>query len=310
MPIQPMNVTKYNPVPEVEDVTPLDKSIAKKEQKSFKAVAVAFGSIVILSGLAFFGWRFSSALRGTVYVFQTSQDTGDRLAPLDLNGFSTRGFNLNSLSFGNTHDRVTSAKMRIDASKLYQEIIGFGGAFTEAAAYNFFKLPEKVRQKVIKLYFGDDGIGYTLGRVHINSCDFSLQSYSFDEIDGDYALQYFDTEVTHDNAQMIPMIRQAMDAAKVYGQSRAMKAVPNGVNLLASPWSPPVWMKVGKDSMTGSNVPNGLIDDHKVKSAWALYFAKWIEAYSYKGVPIWAVTPQNEPEFPVSEFSISAASHK
>jgi len=65
-------------------------------------------------------------------------------------------------------------------------MIGFGGAFTEASAYNFYKLSEKVRQRVIELYFGKDGIGFTLGRIHINSCDFSLDTYSFDDVNKDY----------------------------------------------------------------------------------------------------------------------------
>ena len=65
-------------------------------------------------------------------------------------------------------------------------MLGFGGAFTEASAYNFYKLSKKVRQRVIDLYFGKDGIGFTLGRIHINSCDFSLDTYSFDDVNKDF----------------------------------------------------------------------------------------------------------------------------
>lgn len=70
----------------------------------------------------------------------------------------------------------------------------------------------------------------------------------------------------------------------------------------ASPWSPPAWMKKAengsKPSMLGSVTPNGLRDDPRVHSSWALYISKFITAYNDKGVPIWAITPQNEPEFP------------
>jgi O-glycosyl hydrolase len=304
MPIQPLNIAKYNQIPEVEDVTPLDRSIAKKEQKSFKAIAVVLACAVIVAALLFFGWKVSSNWRNPVRVIQTSMITGDRLKELGTNEFESRGFPVKSMTFGSDEDHTGKAKVVVDSAKAFQEIIGFGGAFTEAAAYNFYKLPKSVREKVIDLYFGDNSIGYTLGRVHINSCDFSLKSYSFDDIEGDYSLQYFDTEVTHDNAQMIPFILEAMDGAKSLASKKGSKQVPNGVNLLASPWSPPLWMKEGgvNRSMTGSSEPHGLIDDEKTKMAWATYFAKWIDAYSNKGVPIWAVTPQNEPEFAVSDF--------
>jgi glucosylceramidase len=109
--------------------------------------------------------------------------------------------------------------------------------------------------KVIDLYYGADGIGYTLGRVHIGSCDFSLKSYSFDVVPGDYSMNYFDTEVTHDNAQMLPLMRLAIDAAKApLPGTTAARGIANGVNILASPWSPPSWMKrpvKGYQNMTG-----------------------------------------------------------
>lgn len=108
---------------------------------------------------------------------------------------------------------------------------------------------------MIDLYYGVNGIGYTLGRVHIGSCDFSLKSYSFNDIAGDLSMNYFDTEVTHDNAQMLPLMRLAIYAAKtpIPGESKT-RGIPNGVNILASPWSPPPWMKEpvkGTQNMTG-----------------------------------------------------------
>jgi len=222
---------------------------------------------------------------------------------LDEQGLQSRGFGITKLSFGNVDcssklekDGLCSplgtgpiAKISINSNKKYQKVIGFGGAFTEAAAFNFYRLSKEVQQKVMELYYGVSGIGYTLGRVHINSCDFSLKSYSFDEIDGDFNLQYFDNEVTHDNAQMLPMMREAMEKSA------------RDINILASPWSPPAWMKKPnnqhKKEMDGSAEPNGLSDDLRIHAAWANYISKFITAYSNKGVPIWAITPQNEPEF-------------
>jgi glucosylceramidase len=127
--------------------------------------------------------------------------------------------------------------------------------------------------------------------VHIGSCDFSLKEYNFDNIAGDYSMSYFDTEVTHDNAQMIPFMRMAIDASKTSSKSemgvKTSRGSANGVNILASPWSPPPWMKTpvkGVQNMTGSSVPHGLMDDPKIKAAYALYLSKFITAYEEKGI--------------------------
>ena len=127
----------------------------------------------------------------------------------------------------------------LDRSKSYQEFAGFGGAFTEAAAINWRKLSDEKQVEVIKLYFGspeDGGLGYTMGRVPINSCDFSPGSYTFDDVAGDVELKHFDSSVAHDvDVGMVPMIQAAQKMAKARGEK---------FKLLASPWSPPAWMKV------------------------------------------------------------------
>lgn len=112
-------------------------------------------------------------------------------------------------------------------------------------------------------------------------------------------LDHFDMTVEHDQAAVLPFIRAAIERI---GTDGALK-------LLASPWSPPAWMKVPVavtnskgvtelvQSMLGSAQPSGLIPTPKVQKAWATYISRFIEAYSQQGVPIWAITPQNEPEF-------------
>jgi glucosylceramidase len=157
---------------------------------------------------------------------------------------------------------------------------------------------------VLDLYFGENGIGYSLGRVHIGSCDFSLKEYNFDNIAGDYSMSYFDTEVTHDNAQMIPFMRMAIDASKKSSKSdmgiSKSRGSPNGVNILASPWSPPPWMKTpvkGVQNMTGSDA-HGLIDDPKIKAAYALYLSKFITAYGEKGIVVFV------PSYPFTGLSV------
>jgi glucosylceramidase len=119
-----------------------------------------------------------------------------------------------------------------------------------------------------------------------------------------YQLDHFDMTVLHDQAAILPFIRAAIDS---------ISSSDIELRLLATPWSPPAWMKVPRaasasdtangtesidiQSMLGSAQPNGLIDSPQVHRSWANYISRFIEAYSQQGVPIWAVTPQNEPLF-------------
>ena len=120
--------------------------------------------------------------------------------------------------------------LAVDTSRRHQEIIGFGGAFTEAAALNWKLLSEDDQKKVISLYFDPPekgGHGYTLGRVPINSCDFSPESYSFDDVAGDVELEHFDTSVRHDvESGMIPMILAAQEKVVARGEKLNVYASP------------------------------------------------------------------------------------
>merc|ERR1719188_43885 len=134
-------------------------------------------------------------------------------------------------------------------------------------------------------YFSQEGLGYVLGRVHINSCDFSVGNYDFDNVSNDFNLTHFDTTLQRDMHALIPLIRKAMASVQDTGQR---------LQLLASPWSPPKWMKTNK-KMNRSGRPC-LKKGNRYKRVWANYIAMWVTAYKNKGVDIWAITPQNEPE--------------
>ena len=196
-------------------------------------------------------------------------------------------------------------------------ILGFGGAFTEAAARNFHTLSREGQELVLELLFGKDGLGYSLGRLHMNSCDFSVASYSFDDTDGDFDLKDFDMQVTHDvETGMVDFAKRAVSKFRrdwsrdEDGDSN--NSFDGNMKLYASPWSPPAWMKnvtwqddkgaTHAAEMTYSSQPSCLRDgtgkDYKYAAAWALYFSKYLQAYSNLGLPFWGVTVQNEPEFP------------
>lgn len=156
----------------------------------------------------------------------------------------------------------------------YQKFRGFGGAFTESAAYNYMRMGEKNRKSIIRDYFSEDGLRYNMGRVPINSCDFSLGNYSYVE-EGDQELKTFC--IAHDAKEMIPMIQDA--------QAEAGKKL----KLLASPWSPPAFMKTNGEMNYGGRLKKTYYE------AWAEYFVKFIEEYRKMGIHIEYVTVQNEP---------------
>jgi len=198
------------------------------------------------------------------------------------------------------------ANINMIFAQTFQQIKGFGAAFTEASAYNFFKLPAAIQDKVLEAYFGQSGLKYNIGRVPINSCDFSLDSYNFDPVAEDFNLDHFDSLLTHDTRYIIPFIK------------RSQMVAGGKLKFFGSPWSPPAWMKVpfdksspvivngttewitqhGVQTMTGSSEPFGLRNDSRVQYAWAKYISKWLSAYQNYGIDFWAVTVQNEPEFP------------
>ena len=163
----------------------------------------------------------------------------------------------------------------VDPTHTYQEFVGIGAALTDAAAETYYKLPKEQQQELIKAYFDKDNcIGYTIGRTNINSCDFSSDMYTYVK-DGDKSLASFSIE--HDKKFKIPFIREAM------------AATGNKLNLFASPWSPPAWMKDNNDMLHGGKLKPEFFE------SWALYFTKFIKAYQQEGIPVWGISIQNEP---------------
>lgn len=153
-----------------------------------------------------------------------------------------------------------------------QKVIGFGGAFTEAAAYNYSRLDSESRARFLEAYFDKEkGAGYTVGRLHMGSCDFSLGLYSEAS-----CADLSDFNIEQDKKYIIPMIK---DALKLLGDE---------LFLFASPWSPPAFMKD-----TGSLIGGGRLLK-EFYPTYAEYFAKFIEAYAKEGIKISAVTVQNE----------------
>ena len=204
-------------------------------------------------------------LTGPVKVYTTAQSDGTRLTQRNSLRFRKAGVPRDALILINPEIR-------------YQTIEGFGGAFTEAAAYVYSQLSDEKQQEFLKAYFDVDlGHGYRLCRTHINSCDFSLGSYSYDDVAGDYDLEHFTIE--HDQKLLLPLIKAAQEVAGA-----------GSLKLLASPWSPPAWMKTNDSMLEGGQLKP------ECRETWANYYCRYIQEYAKQGVNIWAVSVQNEPQ--------------
>jgi glucosylceramidase len=157
----------------------------------------------------------------------------------------------------------------------YQTLLGFGGAFTEAAGYAFSKLKDENSEKALELYFGETGIGYHLMRSHIDSCDFSLGTYCAMNDPKDLEMESF--ALTREEEYIFPLMRGALDKTR------------EEFDLVLSPWSPPAFMKTNGDRVKGGKLKE------EYRSLWAEYICRYIKEYEKKGFPVHRLTIQNEP---------------
>ena len=163
----------------------------------------------------------------------------------------------------------------VNPASSFQTIKGIGSALTDAAAETFFRLPGDLQKELLKAYYDkENGIGYSLARTNINSCDFSSDTYTY-VADNDAQLKTFN--LSHDKKFKIPFIKEAIQAAGGY------------LPLIVSPWSPPAWMKDNNSMLKGGKLRP------EFYQSWANYFVKFIKGYESLGVPIWGLTVQNEP---------------
>jgi glucosylceramidase len=163
----------------------------------------------------------------------------------------------------------------IDPTNTFQSFMGVGGALTDASAETFAKLPAAQQEELMAAYFDPQkGIGYTLARTNIHSCDFSSGSYTYVN-DNDNSLSSF--SVAHDEKYRIPFIKKAIAAAG--GKLR----------LYVSPWSPPAWMKDNNSLIQGGKLRP------EFRQTWANYYVRFIKTYEALGIPVWGLSVQNEP---------------
>lgn len=209
----------------------------------------------------------------TIFVFMILDCSKKyELLKVDVYETSANGNQLKKLTeFSSSNNAVL---IKLIPEKKYQTITGFGGAFTQSSAYLLNQLSKENRKKILAAYFGQEGANYSLTRMHMNSCDFSLKQYAYAMVDGDINLKHFSIE--EDKNDLIPMILQAKSISK------------DGFNIIASPWTAPPWMKDNNDWVGGK-----LLLEYY--DTWALFFSKYIDAYKNEGIDIWGLTVENEP---------------
>lgn len=196
-------------------------------------------------------------------VFETSKEGGNRLA---------------EVAAAAPAPAAPAPTIVCDRAQRYQVIEGFGGALTESSGWALAQLAPEQRAEIVRRYYDPKvGIGYTLARTHINSCDFSLGSWALDPVAGDTALSHFSLDPMR--RWVLPLIHEAQSTAGA-----------SNFHLLACPWSPPSWMKTNGKMINGGELRP------EYRQAWADYFVRFISEMDHQEhIPVWGITVQNEP---------------
>ena len=227
------------------------------------ALFVSAGSPIV-PGSAAAGARNASP---DVHVWLTTADGNEKLTPISGVSF-TRG-------------QPTVPTVVVDPSHSFQSMVGFGGSITDSSAVVLYRLSLSARATAMRMLFDPrtgDGLSYL--RQPIGASDFVADApYTYDDLPAgatDYPQRHF--SIAHDEAQILPLLRWA-------------KRLNSKLQIVATPWSPPAWMKTG-----GSLIGGRLIDDPKIYRSYALYLTKFLEAYRAQGVTVNQITVQNEPQ--------------
>ncbi len=174
--------------------------------------------------------------------------------------------------------------IEVDESIAYQEMLGFGAALTDASAYLIQNKLGAQRDALVQELFGrNPGIGLSFIRVPMGASDFSPRHYSYDDRppgQTDDVLAHF--SIDPDRVDRLPLLQAA-------------RRVNPALKIVASPWSPPGWMKTSGSLVQGTLRP-------EFQDAFARYFLAFIRAYAVEGLPIHAITLQNEPAFEPSNY--------
>jgi glucosylceramidase len=221
-----------------------------------------FASFLLLVSSSF--GQTNTVKNKTVTIYTTAENTNLRLSKTGTVNFQPLAQPVES-----------EISVFVDPKKTFQSILGIGGAVTDASAETFAKMSKKQQEDLLTAYYDKEkGIGYSIVRTNIHSCDFSSGSYTYVK-EGDSGLQSF--SIDHDKLYRLPLIKKVLNAAG------------GKITLYASPWSPPAFMKTNGEMLHGGKLKDNM------SQAWANYYVKFIKAYEKEGIPVWGISVQNEP---------------
>jgi glucosylceramidase len=234
-----------------------------------RAILASLGATTLTAGLLVALGTAQAAAATAVSVWETTTNQSQLLAQQAGATFSP-GTGSQSLN------------ITVSPSTTYQTMTGFGASFTDSSAWLVYNSP--LRTSIMtKLFSPTSGIGLSFLRQPIGASDFSQNLFSYDDLPaGQTDPNLTDFSIAHDQAYILPILQQAL-------------ALNPQTTIMATPWSPPGWMKTS-GSMIGGTLNTA---DYQ---AFANYLVKFIQAYDAAGVPVWLITPQNEPEYSPSNY--------
>lgn len=179
----------------------------------------------------------------------------------------------------------TAVRIEVREEERYQTMDGFGASFTDASAYLIQGVLDEAGRAAVmrRLFDREAGIGMSFLRQPMGACDFNHEIYSYCDLppgEKDPDLKRF--SVAHDEPYILPLLKEAL-------------RIRPDLRVMASPWSPPGWMKTSGSMIGGTLLP-------EYYGVYAEYFVRFIHAYIEAGIPVYAVTPQNEPGYEPEQY--------
>ncbi|USH02131.1 glycosyl hydrolase [Grimontia kaedaensis] len=230
-------------------------------------------------------------LTSTSEILLTSE-AGDKMSAMPNQSFTT--------------ERVNGTQVVIQPDITKQTITGIGTSFTESAAFVLAHLPPEKRIEVMNNLYGESGANFSLTRTPIGSTDFSVEGkLGYAEVEGDAALEHFTIAPDSDgfSKAKYPGIQdESFDVLPMIKEAKSIKAKQGDgtLNIIASAWTAPPWMKdintwfiKGSEENDWEGTGGSLKPEYE--STYANYLVKYLEHYKEAGVDIWGLTPVNEP---------------
>ena len=202
-----------------------------------------------------------------------------------------------ALQWAKAEGGAPGATIEIDGTRQFQPILGFGAALTDASCYLLSGMPPAARHAFLTDVYSPSGLNLNLGRCCIGASDYSRSVYSYDDVADDMNLDHF--SLKRDEAYILPMLREIL-------------GIKPDLFLMATPWSPPGWMKTYGTTFGGRTTENYLdpyahslweLSNGSMKGGWmsekylavyAQYLWKFLQGYAQAGVPVRALSSQNE----------------